>query len=40
VHSRRDDLNHLRGDGIAPVAGLLAATVRLLANESGRARPS
>jgi len=40
VHSRRDDLNHLRGDGIAPMASLLAESVRLLANESKRARPS
>ena len=30
VHSRRDDLNHLRGDGIAPVAALLAESARRL----------
>ena len=30
VHSRRDDLAHLRGTGIAEVAGLMAATARTL----------
>ena len=30
VHSRRDDLNHLRSDGVAPTAVCLAATVRHL----------
>jgi len=30
VHSRRDDLNHLRGDGIAPTAEFIAAAARNL----------
>ena len=30
VHSKRDNLDHLRGDGIAPVAALLAETARRL----------
>jgi Zn-dependent M28 family amino/carboxypeptidase len=30
VHSRRDDLAHLRGDGIEPTAALMAATAREL----------
>ena len=30
VHSRRDDLAHLRGDGIGETAALLAATAREL----------
>jgi hypothetical protein len=32
VHSERDDLAHLRGDGIAPTAALLAEVARLFAS--------
>lgn len=32
VHSRRDDLDHLRGTGIAPMASLMASTARVLLN--------
>jgi hypothetical protein len=33
VHSRSDDLAHLRGTGIASMAALLAATARHLEGE-------